>query len=109
MNDAGAMGLVERIGDLGAECEYLVERQRSARLLDSIRERLTLEVLHHDVVDAVLRADVVDGADVWMLERGNRVRFALKPRAHFGIGRRVAMEHFEGDGTMQASVRRAIH
>ena len=45
-----------------------------------IRQRLAVEALHDEKVDAVLVADVVEGADVRMIQRGDRLRFALEPR-----------------------------
>ena len=50
MDDAVAMRLVERVGDLAREIDRLIDRQRS--LLETVRQRLALEVLHDEVPDA---------------------------------------------------------
>ena len=55
-----------------------VEGQGTTR--EAIGQRLAVEQLHHQEVDAVLMPDVVDGADVRVVQRGNRARFALEPR-----------------------------
>jgi hypothetical protein len=41
-------------------------------------QRLALQVLHHQEIHAVLLADVVQGANVRMVQSRHRVRFALK-------------------------------
>ena len=50
---------------------------------EAIGERLAIEQLHHEVVHAVLVPDVVDGADVRVVQRGDGARFALEPDAAF--------------------------
>ena len=82
MDDPRAMRLVERVGDLNREGQRLIERQRAFR--QSLRERLAFEVLHDQIVDAVLVADVVKRADVRMVERSDRFGFALEPLAECG-------------------------
>ena len=61
-----AVGHVEGVGDLDAVAQDLVEGERA--LLEPVRERLALEVLHDQEVDAVVLADVVERADVRMGE-----------------------------------------
>ena len=57
MGGAFAMRFVERIGDLNGVPE----------------------------VDVVLTTDVVQDANVWMIERGDRARFAVEPLTKFWI------------------------
>src|ERR1019366_1448850 len=54
-------------GELAGDPEYFVERQWAFR-------RFALDILHHDVV----RADIVDLANVRMVQRRNRTRFTLE-------------------------------
>jgi hypothetical protein len=42
-------------------------------------QRLALQVLHHQVIDAILLADVAERADVRMIKAGNRASLALEP------------------------------
>ena len=76
MHDSGAMRAVESVGDGDADGERKVERQ-GARI-ETVRQRLTVQELHHQVVGAVHGAHVVDGADVRMTQRGQGSGFALE-------------------------------
>ena len=71
----------------------------SGALLQPVGERLAFEVLHHQVVDPVLLADVVERADVGMVEGGDGARLALEPRAAVGVLARCA------GSTLMATVR----
>ena len=71
MRDAGAVGAVERVGDLDGEFNGLVEGERS--FLDSRGERLALDQLHPHVG----RPDVVKDADVRMVQRRHGSRRAM--------------------------------
>ena len=83
VRDAGTMRRVERARDFGRRTHQLRERQRSA--LEPPLQRFALDVFHDEEVAAVLAADVVDRADMRVVERGNRARFALEPKPVLGI------------------------
>ncbi len=106
MDDARAVGLVERVRDLDADPERLLLRQGA--LLQPVGERLAFEVLHHQVVDAVLLADVVEGADVGMVEGGGGAGLTLEARAAVGVLGEVRGQDLDGDGAVQARVARAV-
>ena len=57
MDDAGAMRLVQRISHLHGDRQRLLERQRAR--VQSTLERLAVEILHHQEIDALVLADVV--------------------------------------------------
>ena len=84
MHDALRVSGVERIGQLRAELEHFVERQPAAR--DAILQRLPVEQLHHHELLAALRADVVEGADVRVIEARDHLRFALEALVRVGVG-----------------------
>ena len=52
MHDALAVRAIERVGDLGAVSQRLVQRQRSLR--QPVRQRLTFQQLHDEVLGSVL-------------------------------------------------------
>ena len=52
------------------------------------RQILALDQLHHQRADAVGFLEAVDVRDVRMVERGERLRFALEPRQPLGIVRK---------------------
>ena len=86
--------------------ERLRQRQRAARR--RLLERLALDVLHDQVVDVVLQADVVERADVRMIQAGDDLRFALKPLAAVRIVRQMFRQGLDRDGAVQAGVEGAI-
>ncbi len=69
MNDAVAMRFGERTGDLDPKLEELIERQRPFSKL--FGQRGALEIFHHEEIDAICVADVVQDADVRMPQPGD--------------------------------------
>ena len=62
------MGGVERVGDFDGGVQHLLQPHRLA--LDAVLERLAVEVLHHDEMLAVEFANIVDGANVRVVQGG---------------------------------------
>ena len=67
-------------GDL----ERLIQWQRP--LLQPLRQRLPVEILHNQEVDPVLAPDVEEGADVRVVQGGDGAGLALEPLFQIGIG-----------------------
>ena len=67
MRDAFPVRGIESVTNLRRVLQCLIERQWPF-------QRSALDVLH----DQVVRADIVNLADVWMVQRGDGVSFALK-------------------------------
>ena len=67
---------VERVGDLGAECEQHGNFQRLVG--DALVEGLADQVLHHDERLAVVAADFVNGADIGMVQSRGSARLAAQ-------------------------------
>ena len=106
MDDAVAMRGVEGGGDLDGALDRLVGRQRALR--NSIRERLALEARHDEEVGALVLADVVERADVGVIEGADRLGLALEALAPIGVRRRFVREDLDGDGAIEPAVLRAI-
>ena len=102
MDDALAMRLVERVGDLDGDLQRLVERERP--FLEARGQRLALEMRHDQVVRAIDAADVVDAADVGMVQRGDRPGLALEACPRIGIAGDVARQDLDGDRAIEARV-----
>ena len=66
MRDAGAVCLVERVGDLDGDCQRLAGRHRA--FLQPLFEGLALEILHDEERDVLILADVIQRADMRMFE-----------------------------------------
>ena len=87
---------------MDGDVEELVELERA--IADKVLERLAVEKFHGDEGAAVGFADVVDGADIRMVEGGSGLGFALEAGESLRIGGNVFGEEFEGDETMEAGV-----
>ena len=76
------MSGIERTRELDGDPQDLLDRQRAAQ--QSMRERFALQVLHHQELDAVLTADVVQRADMRVRQARDGARLApetfLTPR-----------------------------
>src|ERR1700740_1297740 len=70
VNDATGMSCIERVGDLNGDVENDFKLQQFA--IDAVFERGAVEELHCDEVLATFTADVVDCADVRMVQSRRR-------------------------------------
>ena len=82
VNDACRMGARQRIGNLQRILRGHIGRQTAAR--DRLVEGLPSDVLHHHVVHAVLRTDVVNDANVGVLQAGDRLGLLHKAGVKVG-------------------------
>ena len=92
MCDALPVSGVERIANLGCVLEYLIERQRP-------RERSALDELHHQVV----RPDVINLADMWVIQRGDSPCLAYKA---FG---ELFVDGLDGNHSIEPGIVRLIN
>ncbi len=76
MNDALGVRGVQRVGDFDADVEQAFHFQRAA--VHGVLQRGAVEKFHGDEGFAVFFADIVDGANAGMVQRGGGLRFALK-------------------------------
>jgi hypothetical protein len=67
---------VQRVSNLHAEVDELIDGKRPAA--NQMLQRLPFEPLHHDEVLVAVEADVVDRADVRVIECRRGARSALK-------------------------------
>ena len=80
MDDALLVRGFERVGNLSARSASASSSGIGAAR-DALRQVLALDELHHEGRDAVgLSLDAVDLRDVRMVERRERLRFALEAR-----------------------------
>ena len=107
VHDALPMGALERSRDLFADRQDLVERQTSA--LDPARQRLSLDELHDQVVGLLIVADVVERADVRIVQCRDGARFALEARPRLRIGGERRRQPLDRDRAVEPRVAPAIH
>ena len=93
MNDASGVRHIERIGHLGGEVHDLFDRNWLA--FDAVLQRSAFQALHDDVEPVLILADVVNGADVGMVQRGCGAGFTLKALAGLGILRQIFRKKLE--------------
>ncbi len=76
MNDPLSVRLVQCVSDLDGVFQRLIEGQ--ATLLQPLLERVPIHVLHDEVVDTVLFPDVVERANVRMVEAADGFGLTLE-------------------------------
>src|SRR5262245_11722071 len=95
-----------------ARCLKHVSRGRLgvelAGFLDRLAEIFALDEFHAEVVDAVLRADVVDLDDVVMSKLCGRVGFARETDDELWIVRQRGRENFQRDVSIQRNLLREV-
>ena len=106
VNDPRGVGALQRGGDLDAVANDVGERQRTFG--DPVGERFPLQVLHDQVIDAVLMADVVQRANVRMRQAGDHLRFPLKAKTQLRVAAELRRQYLHGDGAIEARVARAV-
>ena len=84
---------LKRVGDLHANLERLLEPDGSS--LDPVLQGCAFEALHHDEQPVLMFADIVDSANVGMIERRSSPRFTLKTLAGLRILRQFFRKEFE--------------
>ena len=72
-------------------------------------QSFAVEAFHREVGVAAVFADVVNGADVGMVQRGSGLRFAAKPFQGLRVARQLFGQKFQGHETIEASVLRFVH
>ena len=85
-----------------ASASRIIDLQRPAG--NAMLQRHAVQKLHGDEGLAVLLADVVNGADVGMIQRGRGLRFALKAGQRLRIAGNVFGQELQGDEAVQPRV-----
>ena len=67
--------------------------------------RVAIDVLQ----DQIVRPDVVDLADVRMVQRSDRTRFLLESVEAIGVGRERRWQHLDRDLAPQSRITSAVH
>ena len=69
---------------------------------------LTFDRRHDQEVDPVLAADVVQRANVRVVQAGDGLRLALEPLLEIGVRGDMLGEHLDGDGAVESRVPRLV-
>jgi hypothetical protein len=102
MNDTFGVRGVKRVGNVDAEREQRVQFHRASSGV--VPQRLSLKILHRNKRLSILLADVVNGADVGVIEGRGGLGFALKAGKGLRIAGDIFRKKLESDETMEMGV-----
>jgi len=98
MDDALSMSFVERSGHLDTVAKRLLQRERT--FLQALGERLAFEILHDEKIDAVFGSDIVEGANVGMIQARHRPRFLLEALPELLVLGKLSRQNFQRHGSV---------
>ncbi len=107
MDDALRVRRIKRLRDFRADADDRVEGKGSAA--QTLGERLTLEQLHDEEIDLLVRADVVQRADVGMVQQGYGARFRDQPIPRVRILGDAGGDDLDGHRSVETRIAGAIH
>src|SRR4051794_28635508 len=102
VNDAVPVRLVERVGDLDQRAERFAYRKGATP--DPLVQRLPFDVLHHEILRALVQAYVVQRADMWVVEAGDDSCLTLEPIPAVGIVGEMSRQDLDRDDAVQPRV-----
>src|SRR5207249_3313133 len=105
MHDALLVRRMESERDLDGDVERFNDRQRTRA--DVLAQRRAVDEFHRDERRAVTLADVVDGQNMWVIERRGGSRFVREATQTIGILINVT-QYLDGDDAFETVVHRAI-
>ena len=107
MDDAFSVRGVQGVGNLDGNIEDCLDFHRSAS--NAMLQRHAIQILHNDVRFAVFFIDIVDGADVWMVQGRSRLRLPLKTFQGLTISSKVFGQKFQRYKPVQLGVFRFVN
>src|SRR5258708_37524664 len=107
MSDPHFVRLGQSIGNLRSVPKDLIRWQRS--LYQAMFQSFALYQFHDKEVDAILMADIVEGADVRMREFGDRFRFPFQTLPQICIGSKTGGPPLCRPAPVQAGRAGAMH
>ena len=102
MDDALLVRRFERLGNLLRDRKGLIERDRTSS--NALREIVSLDQFHHEGGHAPALFEAVDGGDVWVVQRGEGLRFPLEAREPIGVVRERLGQDLDRDVSIQLRV-----
>ena len=106
MDNAGTVRRGERLGDLDAVGQCLVQGQLATR--ETSGKRFTVQVLHHQKGSSILVTNVEERADARMRERGDRSGFSFEPLSCGRVPCQFPREDLERYGAIQPRIARFV-
>ena len=107
MDDALRVCGIECVGNLRGQFQQFFQVEGPSS--DAVLERLPFEQLHGDEVPPALMPDLVNRADVGMVQRGGGARFTLETFQRLGIGGELFGQEFQSNMATEAEVLGFVH
>jgi hypothetical protein len=103
-----AMDNSQRVGGIQAISNFDAEREQCLQfhgtVADDVLQRRAVEVLHDDERLAILLADVMNGADIRMVERRSGFSLAAEPPQGLRILSHIFRKELQSDEAVQAGI-----
>jgi len=107
MHDPRRMGCIQRVGHLNADAEQFLQSHRAAR--DPFAQGFALQVFHDHERAPFELDDIVQCADVRVVERGGRTRLHAEPGQRRGVVCGLAGEGLKCDVPVQPCIQGLVH
>src|SRR5215470_16038798 len=107
VDDVFRVSSVQRVRNLDPERENQVDLYRTPR--DKVLQRAPIQKLHGDECLPILLANVVDGADVRMVQSRRRFRFTPEALQSLRVPGNTLREKLEGHETVESTVLGFVH
>ncbi len=107
VDDAPFVCGIERIGHLNSQLQHSLERKRIS--FDEMFESLAIEEFHHNEVLPLMLADLVNRADIGMVQRGCGAGFPSEPFHRVRVFGEFFRQELQGHGTAQVHVLGLVH
>jgi len=106
MNDALLVRRFEPFGDLLEQRQRLTDGYRAGD--EPFRQRFSFDQLHHEELLAVRLFDPVDGGDVRVVQRCQKMRFPLEASEPLRVLGEIVGKDFDGDFAPELGVAGAV-
>jgi len=107
MNDSSGVRCAERVRDLTGEKKSLGWRERTTS--DPFGKRLAVEVLHDEKIDTFLTADIMQNANMRMVQTRNYLSFAFESQVQLWLIKEVSGQNFDCDRPVESRVERTVN
>ena len=107
MHNALRVSRIERVGELNAKVQDFIHLERLCR--NAVLERLAFQQLHHNERLTFMFANVVNRANVRVIESRGRTSFPLKALQGLTIFGKLLRQELEGHETAETSVFSLVH
>ncbi len=107
MNDPFLVGRLERRRNLTRDLECVGDGEGTLR--QSVSQCRPLDQFQHQGTHVARVFEPVDGANIWVIERGEYVGLALEPRPPLRVFREDRRQDLDGDLAPEFGITRAIH